>query len=338
MAERGGDPVESLRALVGGFRLSQAVHVAAVLAISDCLSEGPRTAADLARATEADEVSLRRLMRALAAAGVYREAPADTFANTAMGEALRSDHPSRTKDIAANHGRPYFWNAWGHLLESVETGENAFAHLNGHNVWNHRIEHPDDGAAFDKAMTAMTLPAVEAVAGAYDFTQTDTVVDIGGGQGALIAAVLRAAPNSRGVLFDQPQVVATAPDFLREAGVEDRVTITGGDFFTAIPPGGDVYLLKSVLHDWDDDDCIRILRTCRQAMRAGTKVLLVERTVAGPNEGLDTKLSDLNMMVMPGGRERSAAEYGALLELAGFLAARVLATSTSFSLIEAAAT
>ena len=112
-----------------------------------------------------------------------------------MGEALRSDHPSRTKDIAANHGRPYFWNAWGHLLESVETGENAFAHLNGRNVWDHRIEHPDDGAAFDKAMTAMTLPAVEAVAGAYDFTRTDTVVDIGGGQGALLAAVLRAAPR-----------------------------------------------------------------------------------------------------------------------------------------------
>lgn len=337
MADPDHDPVASLRTLVGGFRLTQAIHVAAVLGIPDLLSDRSRPTADLARESGADEQALRRLLRALAAADVFVEGPDDTFANTEMGHALESAHPSRTRDLAANHGRGYVWNTWGHLLTSIQTGENAFSHLHGRSVWDYRSDHPADGEAFDRAMTAMTIPLVEAVAGAYDFTAAKVIADVGGGQGALLAAVLGVAPASRGVLFDQAHVVEEASSYLHAAGVLDRVTITGGSFFESVPTGADVYLLKSVLHDWDDEDCLRILRRCRTAMQPGTILLIVERILAGPNQGLDTKLSDLNMLVMPGGRERSAAEYEALLDATDLTLARVHATSTTFSVIESVA-
>ena len=205
-------------------------------------------------------------------------------------------------------------------------------------MWEHRDDNPEDGAAFDKAMTAMTIPLVHAVASTYDFSGAATIVDVGGGQGALLAAVLRTAPDSHGVLFDQPAVVATSPGYLRgAAGVHDRVTISGGTFFETVPGHGDVYLLKSVLHDWEDEDCRRILRSCRTAMRRGAALLIIERTLAGPNQGLDTKLSDLNMLVMPGGKERGVTEYETLLEATGFQLSRVLQTPTSFAVLEAEA-
>lgn len=262
-------PHDELRALINGYQVSQAVHVAAVLGISDLLAEGPLSSTELADRAGCDESALRRLVRALSALGLYTEDPADTFSNAELGAALRSDAPTPARDIATNAGRPYNWDSWGHLLASVRSGDNAFRMLNGTSVWEHRAAHPDDAVAFDRAMTAMTIPVVTAVADSYDFTGLSTVVDIGGGQGALLSAVLTANPTSRGVLFDLDYVLKTAPDYLSAHGVDDRVELVPGSFFESIPSSGDVYVLKSVLHDWEDDECAAILQRCREAMRPG---------------------------------------------------------------------
>jgi hypothetical protein len=331
------DTAAELRQMVNAFQLSKAIQVAAVLGISDLLAIGPATSAELAHGADCDERALRRLMRALAAAGVYVEVPEDTFANTELGAALRSDHPERLRDWAVNVDRATYWNTWGQLLGSIHSGENTFTSLHGMSVWEYRAQHPEDNEAFDKGMTAYTLPVAGAVAEAYDFTGLRTVVDIGGSRGVLLSAVLRAYPDCRGILFDQPHVVAGARPELEAAGVADRCEVVGGSFFDSVPEGGDAYLLKSILHDWEDDDCIAILQTCRAAMNPGALCLLVERILAGPNEGLSSKLSDLNMLVMPGGRERSLAEYDRLLEIAGLRPTRAVATTSEFQVIEAVA-
>jgi hypothetical protein len=326
-----------LRTLVNAFQLSQAVHVAAVLRVSDALADGPRTAADLAAWTDCDEMSLRRLLRALSAAGVYHEEPADAFANTDIGDALRSDHPGRMRDWAENVGRSSYWSTWGHLLSSIRTGQNAFRTLHGMSVWEYRAGHREDNEIFDRAMTAYTLPVAAAVTEAYDFNGIGTVVDIGGSQGVLLGAILNAYPNCRGILFDQPQVVAGARPELAAAGIDDRCSVVGGSFFESVPSGADAYMMKSILHDWEDEDCIKILGVCRAAMKPGTVCLVIERVLAGPNEGLATKLSDLNMLVMPGGRERSLEEYGHLFAAADLQLTREIPTTADFSVIEAVA-
>ena len=330
------DPVIELRDLIFSFRVSQALHVAAVLGISDLLADGPKDVALLAEESSSNPDSLRRLMRALAALGVYREEPVDTFASEGLGDALRSDHPQHLADNAINIGRPYFWTAWGDLEHSIRTGENAFAHLNGMDVWTHRLSHPDDGAAFDRAMTANTGLVSESVVTAVDFSSLRSVVDVGGGQGGLLVALLTSAPNTRGVAFDQPQVVDGAREVLEAAGVADRIEVVGGSFFKAVPPGHDGYLLKSVLHDWEDDECRAILRVIRDAMEPHARLFVVEQVLADPNDGLRTKLSDLNMLVMPGGRERTIGEYEVLFAASGLRLVGVTDTSSDFSVIEAA--
>lgn len=328
---------DELRQLLNGYQVSQAIHVAAVLQISDLLADGPLSAAELADRTECNASALGRLMRALAAVGIYTEDPADTFANADLGEALRSGADASVCDIAANIGRPYNWSPWGHLLESIRTGDNAFRSLHGINVWEHRTQNDDDAIAFNRAMTAMSAPVVEQVATSYDFTGLRTVVDIGGGQGALISAILEAHPGCRGILFDLPQALAAAPAYLAARELTSRVEVSPGDFFEAIPSGGDAYVLKSVLHDWEDDECTAILQRCRASMEPGTICLIVERVVEGPGEGLLTKLSDLNMLVMPGGRERSVEEFTTLLGTAGLKVTRTIETSTLFRVIESVA-
>lgn len=326
-----------LRRMVFGFRISQLIRVCAEMQISDAVADGPSTTAQLAAATGSHEATLRRLLRAAAALGLYREDPSDTFANTDLGEALRSDHPAKVCDIAKNVGRPYFWDTWSHLLETVQTGDNTFQRLHGMSVWGHRAVHPDDGAAFDRAMTAMSLGVIDAISGAFDPADARSVVDVGGGQGALLAAILTRNPGLRGALFDQPPVVAAAPELLRSAGVDDRCDVLAGSFLESVPGGFDVYLLKSVLHDWDDDAAVEILRVCRDAVEPGTRVVVVERVLPGPNEGLDAKISDVNMLVMPGGRERTADEYGALLARAGLRLSDVVSTGTDFAIMESVA-
>ena len=322
-----------LLGLINGFRISQALHVAAVLRLSDHLADGPRTAADLAAVTGCHPASLHRLLRALATAGVYEQAADGRFACTPLGEELRG-----LRDWAAFAGAPSMWQAWGALGHSVRTGENAFASVHGEGVWEYRARNPAEGDAFDLAMAALSRPVAEAAAEAYDFGALTTVADIGGGNGALLATLLTRHPHLRGHLLDQPHVVAAAPALLAAAGVADRCAVHAGDLFTAVPPGADAYVLKSILHDWPDEEALAIARVCRHAMRPDSVLLVLERVLTGPPHpatDLPAAFSDLNMLVGPGGQERTRDEYETLLREAGLRVTRVVPTTTEISVIEA---
>ena len=332
-AERAASPA-ALMELVQTFRVSLALHVTATLGVADLLAAGPRTAADLARATGTHAGALYRLLRAVASVGVLAEDEAGAFALTDLGQFLRADHPRSVHGNAVWTGHPAPWGTWQHLRHSVETGEPAFRHLHGVDPWEYGEQHPDVGALFDNAMTSLSLQQRDAVAAGYDFAGVRTVVDVGGGHGAQLAAVLAAHPQARGVLFDQPHVVAGAGPVLREAGVEGRSEVVGGSFFEAVPAGGDVYVLSRIIHDWDDAQATAILRTCRGAMGPDARLLLVERVLAPRNAPDPGKLMDLTMLVMLGGRERTAAEFGALYAAAGFRLTRVLPLPAAVSLIE----
>lgn len=327
-------PSVTLKRLVDGYQVSQALHVAATLGIADLLKDGPRTSDDLAAATETHPRTLYRLLRALASVGVFHEEDDRRFALTPLGDCLRSDAPEPVGGWAAFIGRPYFWQAWGHLLHSVKTGENAFRHVHGTSNWEYRAHRPEEGAIFDRAMTANSRRSIQSVLTAYDFARVRRIVDIGGGQGALLAAILTRYPSARGVLFDQPQVVESAGQIVRDAGVADRCEVVGGDFFTVVPAGGDAYVLRSILHDWEDAEATAILQTCRRAIAAQGRRLVIEWVIAPPNEGCDAKFTDLNMLVSPGGQERTREEYGALFAAAGFRLTEVFPTSTGHAVIE----
>jgi hypothetical protein len=327
-------PTQTLRRLVNGYQVTQAVHVAATLGIADLLRGGPRSSAELAAATETHAPSLHRVLRALAALGVLHEGDDGRFSLTAIGDCLRSDADEPVGGWADYVGRPVHFQAWGALLHAVRTGENAFALVHGTDVWEYRAQHPQDGAVFDRAMTDVSRRANAHLLEAYDLGGFGLVVDVGGGHGALMAAVLGAHPQLRGVVFDQPHVVAGAPEVLEAAGVADRCEVVGGSFFDGVPPGGDAYLLKAILHDWEDEDALRILHSCRAAVADGGAVLVVERELGAPNESPDAKLSDLNMMVGPGGRERAREEFAELLSAGGFALDRVVPTAIGLSVFE----
>jgi hypothetical protein len=308
----------TLLRLVNGYYVSQAIHVAASLGIADLLADGTRTSDDLAHEADADPETLYRLLRALASVGVLHEGDGRLFSLTPVGELLRSDVPGSLHGWAAYAGRPYFWAAWAELLHSVRTGENAFQHVHGQDIWSYRADRPDESALFDAAMKALTGASNAALIDAFDFSRFGTLVDVGGGNGALLASVLASNPALQGVLFDQAHVVAGADQVLEAAGVADRCRIESGSFFESVPEGGDAYLLKSIVHDWEDEESSAILRVVRAAMPEGATLLVVERDLGAPNEDAPTKFSDLNMLVGPGGRERTQDEYASLFESTGF--------------------
>jgi hypothetical protein len=322
-----------LQAMITGFRLSAALNVAADLGISDALVEGPRTVAELADTTATDPDTLRRLLRALATVGVYDVAPGDAYANNALSEGLRSDVPGTLRPLARTLSSPELWAAWGHLGHSVRTGENAFEAMHGVDVWTHRQARPDQNEIFNDNMTALTSTVAAAVAEAYDFSGFSHVVDVGGGQGILLEAVLSRHPRVSGTVFDRDHVVATEPI---DPALAPRWSAACGSFFDAVPDA-DAYLLKSILHDWPDDRCVDILRTCRRSLAPDGVVLVVETLLGRPGFEVHAAFSDLNMLVMPGGRERTEEEYAALFAAGGLRLTRVVDTATRASVIEARA-
>jgi len=328
-------PAATLRRLINGYQISQAIHAATVLGIPELLAEGPRTPDDLAAATGSNGNALRRLLRALAAIGVFHEDADDRFSLTPLGDGLRADVPDSLAGWAAFAGRPHHWEAWGHLLGSVRSGENAFRTVHGVDVWTYRSEHPEERAVFDAAMVALTRRTNASLLEAYDFSGFGMLVDVGGGLGTFLSALLAAYPSLQGVLFDQAHVLEGAEELLRDAGVIERCSIVAGNFFEEVPKGADAYLLKSILHDWNDEEAATILRTCRRAIGVGGTLLVVERVLGQPNEGAETKFSDLNMLVMPGGRERSLQEFEKLFETAGFRLEHETPSSSGFSVIAA---
>jgi hypothetical protein len=325
-------PTEQMRRMITGYRVSQAIHVAATLRLSDLLSAEPQTVADLAAATKCDEGTLHRLLRALASVGVYRELTDGRYASTPLGDQLRSGDDVNCWALAATVGRPHSWQAWSALLQSVQSGENAFASVHGVTIWEYNNAHPEDGAIFDANMTSMSRQAAGPIAEAYDFGAFTTLVDVAGGRGALLAEILSRHLALRGILFDQPRVVANAT-WLTAMGVEERCEAVGGDMFVDVPPGGDAYMMKAILHDWEDPEALAILRNCGRAMAGSGTLLIIERLLddAGPV----ITFGDLNMLVGPGGRERTQAEYQRLLATAGFQLTRVVRTTSDWVLIEA---
>jgi hypothetical protein len=321
--------------LILGFQISQAIHVAASLGIADLLSADPKTSTELAAAAGAHPASLYRLMRALAAVGLFHEDEWGRFGLAPRGHALRSDLPGSCAPTALFYAGRSAWAAWGNLLHAVRTGATAFDHVHGKSVWAYRAEHAEECDAFDRAMAAGSARFAEALLSVCDFARFATVVDVGGGDGTLLASILAANPHIRGTLFDQPRAVARAVSSLDALGVADRCELLSGDFFVRIPGGADAYLLKNILHDWDDTASANILAACRAAMEPHSRLLIFEHIIGPPNTCARGKLTDVNMLVMTGGRERSLAEFVALLQRSRFRLLSVTPTSTPLSVIEA---
>jgi hypothetical protein len=328
-------PRDTMWQMTNAYQASQAIHVAATLGIADLLEDGPRSADELAEATGTHAPALYRLLRALASVGVFTEQNDGRFALTPLAEHLRTDAPGSVRAWAVQIGQPYHWTSWAYLLHSIRTGEAAFPKLHGTNVWEYRASRPEESAIFDAAMTGISAGAAEAVVGSYDFSEVGVLVDVGGGEGALFAAILKANPSLHGILFDQPHVVAGSGALLERMGVADRCEVVSGSFFDAVPDGADAYLLKSVIHDWDDAEAIQILGKCRAAVADTGRILVVEPVIRPGNEPDPAKYMDLNMLVMLGGRERTADEFRSLLAKAGFrLADIVRAGGSTYHIIE----
>jgi O-methyltransferase/methyltransferase family protein len=326
-------PVLMLR-MMQGFWISRAIYVAAKLGIADLLKDGPKTSEELAEAAAAHAASLYRVLRALASIGVFVEDAERRFALTALGATLRSDVPGSLRYFAIEEMGENHYPAWGHLLHSVKTGEIAFNHVYGASKWEYMTQHPEEAKIFDDAMGSFNSVVSAAIVAAYDFSATRTVVDVGGGDGSLLSAILKANGHLRGALADRPHVAERALMRLQNEGLAGRCDIAPGDFFAHVPPG-DTYVLKWIIHDWDDERSAAILGNCRRAMTGDGKVLIVEAVLqAGPATSF-SKFMDLNMLVMTGGRERTEAEYRALLEAAGLKFSRIIPTQTDMSIIEA---
>jgi hypothetical protein len=323
-----------MQQLTNGYWATQIVYVAAKLGIADLLERGPQGLAAMAQATQTHPPSLYRLMRALAGLGVFRENGAGEYETTVLGRCLVSGSPGALRARAILNGEDWY-AAWGGLLHSVRTGETAFDHRYGMPWFEHLAANPEVAAIFNEAMASATEGAASAVAAAYDFTRCGTIVDVGGGTGAFLSEILKANPHTRGVLFDLPTVVATAEELLARAGVADRCAVVGGDFFEAVPGGGDVYVLSWIVHDWDDVRCVDLFRNCQRVMAANARLLVVEQVVPPGNEPSLSKLYDLQMLALSGGRERREDEYRTLLAEASLQLTRIIPTRVPRSIIEA---
>ncbi len=296
---------------------------------------GSQTVEELAKAADVQPDALYRVMRALAGLSVFSEVTPRRFALTPLADVLRADHPLSMRAPALFHGGEAY-RAWGDLSYSVRTGAPAFDHVYQMAHFDYLAQHADANAVFNGTMSVNTAQSVAAVVSAYAFPATGVVVDVGGGHGALLAAVLQAHTGLRGVLFDQPHVVDGAMPTLDAAGVAARCSRVGGDFFVPPLPTGDLYLLRQIIHDWDDERGVAILRACAEAMSEHGKVLVIEALIPPGNDPAPVKFLDLQMLVMLGGRQRTEEEYGQLYAAAGLQLTRVIATRSAFSLVEGA--
>jgi len=320
-----------------GFSVTIAISAVAELGVADHLSNGAKTASDLAQLCGVHEDFLRRLLRYLSSEGVFEARSGDLFALTDRSQWLRSDVPGSLRPRAAFTGSKPSWSAWGNLLACLKSGASAFQVAFGEDIFDYLKGHPEAAGVFNAFMATQTAASVDAMLAAYDFSGIRELADIGGGRGALVAGVLRANPAMRGVLFDLPGVVAAAQPLLDQAGVTNRCKIVGGDFFESVSAGADAYVLKFILHDWTDEQCARILRNCRQAMPGGGRLLIVEHVIPEESGPHVAKFMDINMMVMTSGRERTRREFEQLLASASLQLKQAAPTSLGFSVLECVA-
>lgn len=333
----GPDAAARLFQLATQHWVPQALYVCARLEVADRLAEGPRTAADLARSTGTHPENLERLLRALSAVGVFEETTRGAFRQTALSSLLRSGAAPSLRPAVLYLARESVWSAWSRLLDAVRTGRPAFDLAHGLPAFDYGAAHPEHADDFNRFMAAAASGRHQAVAKGCDFGRFGTVVDVGGGHGAMLIEILRRNPRLRGVVFDLPHAVAGAAPAAAAAGVADRCEPVPGSFFESVPAGGDAYLLSQILHDWDDESSLLILRNCRRAMPAGATLFLVELVM--PPIGADPMgaFMDINMMTMLTGKERTERAFSELLTRSGFRLDRTIPIEAPQRLIEATA-
>jgi C-methyltransferase len=316
---------------------SQAITVAAQLGVADALADGPLPIDELAARVGADADALSRLLRALISRGIFRHRRDGRYELNPLASTLRSDAPMSTTWAAQLYGSREQRDRWSLLVDSIRTGKSVVPALHGKESFEYFAEQPELAELFNKTMTSVSELTDATVVAGYDFSGYPTIVDVGGGHGPLLAAILAAAPASRGVLYDLAEVVASAPNLLRERNAADRVHIAEGSFFDSVPGGGDAYVLKNILHDWPDDKALQILRNVHAAAGPRATVLLIEFVIPNHDREFPGKWVDLEMLLNLGARERTAAEYRDLLSQAGFRMTRVVQTATPLSVVEARA-
>lgn len=326
---------EVMLQLISGYWVSQALGVVARLGVPDQLATGPRSVTELAQAVGAQPAALERVLRLLASIGVLAEPQAGCYALTPLGATLRADVPGSVRDFAIAETAPGHWLPWGRLLESVRQGEPQPRAALGMELWDWYGQHPEEATSFSRAMGNLSALAAQELLRVYDFSAAHTLVDVGGAYGELLTTVLEAHPALHGVLLDLPHVVAQAETAIAARGVRQRCRLVGGDFFAEVPAGGDVQLLKQVLHDWDDEHAVQLLQQCERALAPGGTLLAVEMVLPADNRPSAVQAMDLNMLVMLGGRERTADEYAALFSAAGFELKSVTPTHSPFCVLEA---
>jgi len=316
------------------FFVSRAIHVVAELGIADRLDASGVSVEAIAKETATDAVCLRRLLRFLSAYGIFEEPAPDRFANTPLSAVLHSDHPNSLR-VSLRRIGDFWWSAIGHLDHSVRTGESAFRHVHGVSFFQYLKANPDIQGRFDAAMARISDADDSAIAAAYDFGRFRRIIDVGGGRGGLLVQILRRAPRAIGVLFEQPQVIEGLRPLADD--VAARIELVGGDFFAAVPGGADCHVIKGVLHDFDDERCVRILENCRRSLAPDGRVVIANRdlpsSISGPHPNLTM---DIQMMALLGGRERTAAEWSALFERAGLRLSDTFPTGVEFTVIAAA--
>jgi len=336
VADPAAGPRALLEQLIGGYRLTQMLYVVAELGVADQLARhGLLSAADLAAACGADTDALHRILRGLASVGIFASDAAGRFGLTPAAELLCEDHPESLRPLVIDYGQPWWWQAWGHLLKTARSGETAFPAVHGQDFFDYLRQHPAELARFNAHMTAMTKPVARAVAATLELGAAGRIVDVAGSHGILLAAVLAANPAVQGILFDLPEVIAGAREQLTALPGAERIECMAGSFFEAIPAGADLYLLKDIIHDWDDAMAVKILSCCRTAMGPAARLVLIERVIEPGDEPAAGKLLDISMLVLTGGRERTAGQYAKLLAAAGLKLTGISATGSSHSLIEA---
>ncbi len=329
-----------LMQMITGYWVSQSIYAAAQLGIADHFHDGEKNYAELATATESNGPALYRLLRALASVGIFTETTPGTFASTPLAALLQRDVAGSLRDVAIMMGAREHYGSWGNILHAVKTGNSGFEQLFGANVFEYYAQHPEPAGIFDRAMTSFSSVETAAVLAAYDFSAIRSLVDVAGGHGSLLTTILQAHPGMTGILFDLPEVIERAQQAIAASGVGDRCQRVSGSFFESVPTGADAYILKHIIHDWDDARASAILQQCHRAMADNDrpdkgKVLVVEQVIPPGNDPFMGKFLDVNMLVMcPGGKERTAAEFRDLFAIAGFELTRIVPTQGLVSVIE----
>ncbi len=324
----------ALLQMITGFWTSQAIYVAAKLGIADLLKDGPKSSDALAKSTKTSPRELFRLLRFLASIGIFAEVGNGSFELTPLAAYLQTETPGSLCSLIIYYGEETY-QPWGSILHSIKTGETAFNHVHKGGVFQYLAQHPESAAVFNQAMTEYTAEESTAVMTAYDFSKFNKIVDVGGGQGSFIAAILMANAKPNGVLFDLPQGVEGAKDHLEATELTDRCEVIGGDFFESIPSGGDAYIFKNIIVNWDDEQTVALLKNCHDAMADNGKLLIIEVSVTlSKNAPSFSKLFDLHMLVMTGGRGRTEEEFQTLFAATGFKLTNIILTESPVSIIE----